>query len=657
MKYLIGFCILLFPLPTIAQFADILSIEKLTITSQVEEKGVKGVQLSAYVYCKTSSAAWDSTTWYIFPEIINKNQKVVFSPTSTPGTYKTTAPRKDYVNLSLAKNTRSLVRFFIPYRRILDNPGKQAFTFRLSICDKRKIITEPLIVSQITDLTLPEVYIVSVDLKSAEVQEGAYDNPGQNIPILGMFFGERSKTGKGYPDVVWDIRIGSDIIFESDEATNEFFAKPDRAVFRISEDDPVLLSVWDNDDFSSDDLIGSKMLTLPVGPFSQVYTNDAFGKVISADYTVQKVSIPLIENIRLTAQTGKYQGVSGLFITTHQQIIGQAPVSIRPIFTNASFIKIASVAFAKIVHGTFSPTSSGKIEIPIQSDDSLVLFIPHYAMHEQMYPAIQYYLEGYNVLIKQHRETTIFSIPSIQDIHFQANIEDEAQVKGVHGVKIVLQIDVPEMYFDDLNPFEFNYDVKITTDDDKDITNLFEPLNRLRDTGYANIRLIRLQKDLSFFIPYHKMSEYDYVNHIHVNIQAKMKTDHLIIGNLNQHLSYTIPSLLQLPYIYMSVNNQHTPSVSYQYHLFQGDTEIGESNTISSGKQDLFIKTDGRYVHPKDQFRIELTGRNREGETRVLGTWSNKGELFLNRKPLRLLSTGKAIKKGKIRFESYEDSK
>lgn len=653
MKRFIWLCLFLIPLQGSAQFADLLSIDKFTITAPIQEKGVTGLRISAYIHTSTTLPGWDTTTWYAFPEIINSQQKVVFSPAGIPGTYKTTIPRNDYARISFHTKYPAFVSFFIPFRRILDNPGKQTFTFQLSVCNVRKTKTEALksIISQ--ELTLPESFFISIDLKKAVAQEGIYDEPGKNIPLLGMFFGNKSKTGKGYPDIVWDIRIGSDIIFESEEATNDFNARPGRAVFRITDSDPVVLSVWDNDDFSSDDLIGSKKLQISPGPYTQHVKNDVFDKVISSEYIIHKVRIPSIDNISVSSRMGKYQGVSGVFISSYQHISDDAPVSIRPIFTNAFFTQIHPIEFVKIVYGSFSPSASGMIQIPSLANDSLVLFIPHYAMHNNMYPAIQYFLEGHNVLIKQRRTDKIFDPLTDNDIGLQTTIEESALSKGIYGIKINSQIKVPDMYHDDLDPFDFYYNIKITTTDGQDITSLFEPLNRLRDTGYSHIKLIRLQKDLSFFMPYYKMREFNYANRFVITLESRMKNNHLMIGYFSDTFEITIPPMLQLPHIHLSVNNQHSSTQSYQYVFFHGEKEVTRSEIIKDGKQKTVIRSDGRFVHPNDHFKIELQGKNSQGEIKILGTWSNKGELFLSNKFIRMLSTGKSIKKGKMQFAPF----
>ncbi|MCX7743686.1 MAG: hypothetical protein N2167_03880 [Flavobacteriales bacterium] len=634
-----------------AQVEKYIFVDRIEISKNIKQQGVSGINIKATIKLKDIPLAMDTTQWYVFAEIRNDNNRLIYTPQLMPEVYKTVAPKGEYIRLPIIKNHLLQYDFFIPYRRIMEDPGLNNYTFNLVVCDRYKRVVSPPIASQSATIQIPQGYVMKIDLEKADVIRGEYDEAGKKIPFLGLFLSGNSKSGKGRPDIVWNIQVGNEYVFESEEATNEFSAKKGSASFRISDTDPVKLSIVDNDDFSTDELIGEYFIQHSSGEYQQNINGLSFGKVIHADFSVSKVAIPVINDISLSVSEASYQGVSGIYLDIAQSTQTDKQLSIRPIFTNSTFTSIQVPRFVKFVSGKLIPVSSGMIGVSQEHDTSVRLFIPHYAVLPNMFPAVQYYLEGYGLLLKQVKSDLKFSRKEVHDVKIKMISREAVVVKGIHGIKLVIGIDVPEMYYDDLSPLDISYALRFTDNQGNDLTSWLSLLTSIRRFEFSKFELIRPQKEVVFFIPYYKMQLASPLLQVVAQIKSTLREPAVQLGEYSQSFTYDAPVLIQVPNLRIEATNKNRVIDKYYFRFYHGPQLLANSDTIVNGKAVFYIPSKGWNVYHEDEVLFELVGIDFFGTEQVVGRWQTKADIFLSKKPVILPGVGKGVKKAKIRFD------
>ncbi len=634
-----------------AQIEKYVSVQQLEIIDNFKQQGVSGIYLKAALSLKDIPVAIDTTQWYLFTEIRNENNRLIYSPQFMPEVYKTVAPKGEYIRLPIIKNYLLQIDFFIPYRRILDEPGLYHYKFNLIVCDRYKRVVSSPLASQLAAIQIPQGYVMKIDMEKAEVAQGEYDEAGKKIPFLGLFLSGKSKSGKGRPDIVWNIQVGNEYVFESEEATNEFSAKRGSASFWISDTDPVKLSIVDNDDFSTDELIGEYIIQHGSGEYQHSYKGLSFGKITQADFSVSKVSTPVIKDIQLNVSEATHDGVSGIFLDVSQTVQTWQQLSIRPVFTNSTFTSIQVPRYVKFVSGSLIPVASGMIGISNQSGGNIRLFIPHYAVNPEMFPAVQYYLEGYGLLMKQVKSDFKFPRKAVADIKFQIVSREPAILKGIHGIKLVIGVDVPEMYFDDLSPLDISYAIRFTDNQGNDLTSWLDLLTSIRRFEFSKFELIRPQKEIVFFIPYYKMQSTSPQIQVTAHIDAKLREPSVALADYSQSFTYVAPALVKVPNLRIETTNKNKNMEKFYFRFFHGNEHLSNSDTIPKGKASFFITTKGWSLFPSDKILFELVGIDYFGVEQILGKWEATADLFRSKKPVIMPGAGKGVKKAKIRFE------
>lgn len=634
-----------------AQVEKFILVDKIEIIDNYKHQGVSGINIKSTIKLKDIPVAMDTTQWYVFAEIRNANNRLIYTPQLMPEVYKTVAPKGEYIRLPIIKNHTFQYDFFIPYRRIMEEPGLNNYTFNLVVCDRyKRIVTSP-IATQSATIHIPQGYVMKVDLEKADAQRGEYDEAGKKIPFLGLFLSGNSKSGKGRPDIVWNIQVGNEYVFESDEATNEFSAKNGTASFRISDTDPVKLSIVDNDDFSTDELIGEYIIQHKPGEYQQNFHGLSFGKILQADFSVSKVAIPFIKDIHFSVSEGSYEGVSGIFLDISQSSQTDKQLSIRPIFTNSTFTSILVPRFVKFVSGSLIPVSSGMIGISKEPAGAVRLFIPHYAIVPNMFPAIQYYLEGYGLLLKQVKSDLKFTPKTVSDVRIQMISREAAVIKGIHGVKLVIGMEVPEMYFDDLSPLDISYALRFTDNQGNDLSSWLKLLTSIRRFEFSKFELIRPQKEVVFFIPYFKMQLASPRIQVVAQIKAMLREPSVALGEYSQTFTYDAPALVQVPNLRIEAANKNRNMEKFYFRFYHGPEILAYSDTIVGGKADYYIASKGWKAYLADEVLFELVGIDYFGTEKVVGRWQSTADMFLSKKPVIMPGTGKGVKKAKIRFE------
>ena len=634
-----------------AQIEKFIFVDKIEIIDNYKQQGVSGIIIKSSIILKDIPVEMDTTQWYIFAEIRNANNRLIYTPQLMPEVYKTVAPKGEYMRLPIIKNHTLQYDFFIPYRRILEEPGLNNYTFNLVVCDRYKRIVSSPIATQSATIQIPQGYVMKVDLEKADAQIGEYDEAGKKIPFLGLFLSGNSKSGKGRPDIVWNIQVGNEYVFESEEATNEFSAKKGTASFRISDTDPVKLSIVDNDDFSTDELIGEYIIQHSPGEYQQNFKGLSFGKILQAEISVSKVAIPVIKDIHLSVSEASYEGVSGIFLDISQSTQSEKQVSLRPIFTNSTFTSIHVPRFVKFVSGSLIPVSSGMIGISNEIGSAVRLFIPHYAIVPNHFPAVQYYLEGYSLLLNQVKADVKFLQKPVSDIKIQMISREAAVIKGIHGVKLVIGIEVPEMYFDDLSPLDISYSLRVTDHQGNDITSWLKLLTSIRRFEFSKFELIRPQKEVVFFVPYYKMQQASPRIQVVAQIKATLREPAVELGEYSQTFTYEAPTLIQVPNLRIEAANKNRDMEKFYFRFYHGPEIIANSDTIVRGKADLYIPSKGWNVYLEDNILFELVGIDYFGNEQVVGRWQSTADMFLSKKPIILPGVGKGVKKAKIQFE------
>lgn len=169
------------------------------------------------------------------------------------------------------KRTPAQLWFFIPYHHLKLPPGQHKLTATLKLRSRDQPGGFPAIATATATTRMPPLRRCSLSVKNLQVKR-IYD----------------FDFGRGLPDTYWAIEVGTEEIFASEEATNEFIGYSGNHTFSIPDGVPLRFVVYDDDVTSRNDLIGEMQLPTQPGPQSLRLREEAFGRVANIELFFQK---------------------------------------------------------------------------------------------------------------------------------------------------------------------------------------------------------------------------------------------------------------------------------------------------------------------------------------------------------------------------------
>ena len=491
---------------------------------------------------------------------------------------------------------------------------------------------------------IPDIYAVKLLFNGGSVTKMEYDLPGKSIPLLNMFINDKAKSGNGRPDLVWRIIIGDQVVFESEEATNDFIIPKGVAVFKVSGADTIHLSVFDNDQFTHDELIGDTIIPhFPAGDTIS-YPSMKFQNVFEAGFKIIKQKIPSIEYASIKSQYSSHEGTSGINISINHQISTPAPVSVRPVFISKESSLVVP-PFVSLIKGSFSASASGLIGV--EKDGMNELFVPHYATTYSAAPAIEYFMDDYGILLKRFADTSSFLPREIKDVRFRVEAEEKFSHNGIKGIKISVSGIVPESYWENLSPGELFFSLQILNEEKEDMSEKIFLISNSKKFSFQRFQLLRSNHSLSFFLPFYDAGN---LRKLHVNLMGVLSKNNLPVGAASEILDFSPIELTEIPSFHIVCTNKIKHIEKFYFRLYHGPKIIAVTDTLSIGKKTFYFKNISQKVFAEDIIRIELMGVDKWGQEEMINNWEATGTIFIDKKSIRLPSNQRHLRSGKLYF-------
>jgi len=208
------------------------------------------------------------------------------------------------------KNATTHGEIFFPYTLFYLPPGIHTLNYKLhAVSDKFSRHWPALAEGKIT-INMPSVYFAKATVKNIQVAEKSYDISANSIPFGSLFVSQKSKSGKGYPDLFWRLETDYQNILTSQTVTNSFRAVDDSCYFQMLAGDRLYLNVYDYDVFSRNDLLGGFGIQMndKLSYRAEKLRND---DVTNGEIYIERRPRPTAPAITLHVETVNSLGVSG----------------------------------------------------------------------------------------------------------------------------------------------------------------------------------------------------------------------------------------------------------------------------------------------------------------------------------------------------------
>lgn len=587
--------------------------------------GVQGIQFTCYAVFKYGDdqikGADESDylrQYYFFLEIKKgENADRVFYPIHNPDQENKETTFDEYYKVRVTDNGRYYVRIFIPYHQFQLITGFHKINVSLSACDENaKYFWRNLYQTDIT-IEQPVTYMARLTLSNARLIDKKYDMPANKIPFFGLFVGgKKSKAGQGLPDASWRVKIGNDIIYESEVNKNSLDLISGSATFKISKGDPVKLIVFDEDYFKSDEDLGvvNYYSTNDVGRDEK--KNYAFKDVETSDIIFERTVIPSISSIVVDYHVKKFEGITGIELEVLYVMAGLQPndaIMLRPVFrdkngktTIPEYIKLSDVNFEK-------SSSTGNLVTKRNGPDKQIFFIPHYACNPDLYPGIEFVMDNYNGVVQSQfsrNKLEEFGIIS-DDVKVRTETPEENSYNGYWGLKFPIIWDIPETYYDDLKYTDIKHSIKIMLNDTLDITGHTQIISFFGDTSLGNIELRKIRQDKILHIPYSLLNLHSTNQYVKIYTYSQCLRNQTIINKDTITLHIENPNLTLLAPFDLKFRIKDKKLEKGYAKIYRGKTllkELSLAEIPKNKKYSFKINLGETPFHINDELRIEVVG-------------------------------------------------
>lgn len=604
--------------------------QSITITNADVRKneiraGVQGIQFTCYAlfqYGQDNIKGADQSEYlkqyYFFLEIKRTdNSDRIFYPLKNPDEENKETTFDEYFKVRVSSPGKYYVRIFIPYHQFQLIPGFHKVNVSLSVCDERaKYYWRNLYQTDIT-IEQPQLYMAKITVKDAVLVDQKYDMSAAKIPFFGLFTGgKKSKAGQGLPDASWKIKVGNDIMYESQVNKNSLEVIPGSATFRISKGDPVKLIVFDEDYFKSDQEVGTinYYSTNDIG--TDARTNYSFENIATSNITFEKTLVPAISSMVIDYHIKKHEGVTGIELEILYVMAGlqsKDAVMLRPAFRDKNG-KTFIPEFIKLVETNFEINpATGNLVTRRNGPDKQVFFIPHYACKPDMFPGIEFIMDSYNAVIQsQFSKTKLQSFGILKDdVSIQVGAAEENSYNGYWGLKFPVLLDIPVMYYDDLKYSDITNSVRIFVDDTMEITNKTQIISFFGDTSLGSFNMRKIRHDKVLQIPYSFLNLSNTDHRITIYTSSVCITNNTIVNKDTFRLEIGNPQLVNVVPFDLKFKIKGKNFEKGIARVYRGNTLLETFSLKENPKSKRYkFRVDvSKYLfHYKDEIRIEIIG-------------------------------------------------
>ncbi len=628
------------------------SISQFKVIQNQKKDGVSGILVS--FVCKTLLGKQDmlpqdtgvvDTDYHLFLNILWGNE-LLFTPEKSPSEmiWQQSTTRYSIHSASQAGKIKTH-SFFIANNKLALGKGNYPLTFKLMACNGQRTYIFDSLYSQKVEITQPSLWTNQLEVENLLVEHrDDWDVAGRNIPFWGIFYGANSDAGNGYPDVIWKVLVGKDVVYVSDINKDSFTGFDGSMTFSSCNGDEVTIIVYDSDlDF--DDFIGS--YTIPQSrskdEVSLVKKDIRFNAVEKLTLSFQKSLLPIItrKDINLTYDV-KENGVSGVLVSLEyagDHISPMQSVEIRGQLNPLQSTSRSSKNRAKISNAT--RTLDPLIFTATEPQGTVNMFIPYCNLSGNEIVNFSFTDINTGLIVSRVGTATTLDRRAIHDINYTLPKFSEVMQYGVKGVVIELQQSVPDYY---INKYGGTIRLKTTltnSDDDQ----LFKSAQC--DSAYSNER--------RFFIPWADFSNYTNANNnavINIERNSYLMNNAAIensIGQSTDKLQLSVPSLFGLTFNEAKINLSKKYQKNYVFALLHGNDTIMMNEGSLKGKTMYFsINTNLTVYHPDDELKILLMDRNNPENNLTVTKCTGKDLPLLNNKTIK--NKNKAIKKVYLSF-------
>lgn len=597
---------------------QVISIRNASLKDGEKQNGGSGILFTAEVQFKYSAEqvlgaldAENQREYHFFLHLEDMEGHRVFYPATIPDKVKHPVPRDEYVMLTAEHTGWQYLRIFIPYNQIRISEGKQQIKLALEACNDdgthyfRDLYTSTITIQQ------PPIYIAKVVLTSGTIKEKEYDMPGKKIPIIGLFVGG-GKSGQGLPDAAWKVQVGSDMVYESPVINNSYQVEGGTASFRVAKGDGVKLVIVDEDFFLADEVLGEVSFYLNTAAGRVEKNNYAFGNITSSNLYYQQTSEPDISDIHVTYAVKQYQGVTGIEVKARyimKELLEGDAVALRPVFRDAEG-HVYVPEFIKLVNIHLDLGQSGMLVDRDNGADEQTIFIPHYACLDLTFPGMDFFMEGYDIQVQSAVADELLGgfRQNLHDVKVTSNGVEECSYKGYWGLKVPLEIAVPEMYYDDLDFSQFTHSITVKNSKGFDITDSVMVVSLGDQPNLRNFQLRKVNKSKILFIPYARCNADNQPTQFTVQYKTRFWKTGILIGEETLKFGTESPNLTPLEPFEVSYGLKRKNIETTWFKIWHGDREIYRSEKISRGKHKQVLQFPKHVFCMYDDVTVEVMG-------------------------------------------------
>ncbi|MFH2141051.1 MAG: hypothetical protein ABIJ97_01415 [Bacteroidota bacterium] len=554
--------------------------------------------------------------YFFYFTIIDENNRLIYMP------MESTSENVLHEFLTVSAKDKGITdnfSFFIPYRKLNLNKGMHNLIIKLNATSKNRDFLLKEIAKSKLSIVQPEMFIADLYIKSLTVKYGEYDEPN----IFGRIFSKKNK-GYGYPDLLWKVVTGNDIIYHSGVSKNSFSANEGGAIFKISENDPITIIVEDQDQLVNNDFISSYKIAHTPGEF-ELRENEFSNKNIEKmDLTYTKKRIPQIICKSIVVEPSRHQNVTGMDL-----IVDFDSTSI-PLDMDVEFLPFNIAGNdVKYYLNHYRLIENEELKLPgliilnqLNNDFRLKLFIPHYSFSDEAIIGFETKTKNFDLDLYTNNQTIKFD--KIEDVKFELKDINEQKISGINGVVLPLYYDIPALYLADLGVSNITINSELHNSDRTKSYEKYYEITRTDNQEYNTIL---------GFIPFYKLAGLEHQLKCLISMNAEILNQKKIIGFDEKPFTINIPAFSSINYslAYLKCKDISCPKIFIR--IKHRSKVINESDPVSVNKKVVVVGDYSNifYAHPEDDIDIEIIGiTNYETET-ILGVWTMLAKDFDNK--------------------------
>jgi hypothetical protein len=367
-----------------------------------------------------------------------------------------------------------------------------------------------------THINMPELVRVSFRATDFSISDSAVDPASP----LGLF---SSTQGHGYADTYFEITDDrKKIYYTSGVYTNQLQIPAIQGSFNITPNTPLVLKIWDDDDWSFDDKLGEFTLKKAVVGSDSSVISIKNKHILGGKLSLLCRKFPQLNLYQSTLIPHQFKGVSGVKIETTCKLGNVQPNDqvIQSISTSGQNKQPLNVLI-----------DYKKLNIGNEIQVNLSQFIPYALLVENAgtlvskltVPSIGFDLPTTkikNQLVVPHE---------VEDVKFALPPPLYTKINNESGIQIQLKTEVPALY----TMANFYLEISVKDEEGNNYTDslLLLPQNTLSPTLYN-----AAQASFYWLLPYRCIAHFENLQNLEIEARVKLEKNNFQIGHTTQSL-------------------------------------------------------------------------------------------------------------------------